>query len=122
MRSYTYCNNCFNTMAVIEHDRYSGHCVNCKTPFVLHQCQGNSCGLHGIPQQLWLPIVTPYISKACPLCGVAIKIGEQLEKSSDQQVSSLGKGLVALGVIFGAALVVDRVFSNSSRTFMPRST
>jgi len=127
MRDYMYCNNCFNTMAIIEHDGHKGHCITCHTPFIFHHfifhhCQSGNCGLHGIPQQLWLPLVTPYISKACPLCGIAIKIGQQLETSSDQQTSSLGRGLVLLGLILGGAVLLDRAFGNSPRTFMPRST
>ena len=110
MRSYAFCERCFDVAAIIEHDGEMGFCIHCHTRFAFHDCQGGSCGLQGFYQQPWLPLVTPYISKVCPACGIAIDLGQKLESSSDPEISSIGTGLVILGTVIGAALLLDHLF------------
>lgn len=115
MTEYAFCYYCMRSDRIIEHDGEWGRCLQCGNTYAMHICQRDYYGLSDIPIRRWLPIAEPFITKACPACGLAIELGQKLESTSNvpDWARSAGSTLVAAGVVIGGLIVLEKIINRS---------
>ena len=110
--------NYFPCNHYIRHDGTIGECIYCGTRFVRHECSGcGRYGLSGIPQSVWLPLVTELVSEECPTCGLVVDLAQKAETlpGLPDWVKTLFEFAGAAAFAIGGAMVVGGIINAFQR-------